>query len=288
MTRPKGKMPLKNFKRIIDELGDYAYNVILSGYGEPFLSEDVFDMIRYAKEKKIRVETNTNGHFFNSSESLRRLIMSGLDSMTISLDGASQEIYSSYRRGGDFRRVVDGIRHIIKERRRLHYSTPSIVVQFIVTKHNEQEISDIKELAKELEVDRLIFKPVSIADFKNGGIDLLPPKLAKEYLPLDRRFHRYELSKDHLHRKVKVRNECGWLWNRTAIYHDGTVSPCCFDVLGVLSMGNMFMEGSFARIWNGKKYRALRKQISRDKTKLLFCSNCPAEGATFEIKAEDI
>jgi len=50
--RSKGKMSLDKFKRIIDEIGDYLYDIELDNWGEPLLNKDIFELIRYANEKK--------------------------------------------------------------------------------------------------------------------------------------------------------------------------------------------------------------------------------------------
>ena len=55
-ARSRGKMSFDNFKKIIDEIGDYLYFVGLYNWGEPFLNKDIFKMIKYSKSKKIKTE----------------------------------------------------------------------------------------------------------------------------------------------------------------------------------------------------------------------------------------
>jgi MoaA/NifB/PqqE/SkfB family radical SAM enzyme len=51
LTAPKGYMDFEDYKKIIDEMGDYLLNVTLWNFGEPFLHKQISDMIDYAKKK---------------------------------------------------------------------------------------------------------------------------------------------------------------------------------------------------------------------------------------------
>jgi MoaA/NifB/PqqE/SkfB family radical SAM enzyme len=110
---PKYLMRFDEFKRIMDMLGDYLFQVEIYQYGEPLLNPDVFRMIEYAKRKYYaftRISTNLN--IFNK-EKAERLVASGLDYLTLSIDGASQETYSKYRVGGDFNKVLENVTLIV-------------------------------------------------------------------------------------------------------------------------------------------------------------------------------
>ena len=56
LKRKKGYMELDLYKKIIDEVTSVStnFNLWLNGYGESFLNADIFDMIKYAKDKKSR------------------------------------------------------------------------------------------------------------------------------------------------------------------------------------------------------------------------------------------
>ena len=103
LKRKKGYMELDLYKKIIDEVTSVStnFNLCLNGYGESFLNADIFDMIKYAKDKKIkRVLINTNGMLL-TEENIDKLIESNIDCVVISIDGFSKELYESIRVGGD-------------------------------------------------------------------------------------------------------------------------------------------------------------------------------------------
>ena len=59
-TRPKGFMEWDLYTSIIDEIAPWAEAVVLHSWGEPLLHKRIIDMIRYAKDRGLWVETSTN------------------------------------------------------------------------------------------------------------------------------------------------------------------------------------------------------------------------------------
>jgi len=47
-SREAAKLPLDNFKKVIDELGDYIFDLTLYNWGEPLLNNDLPEMIQCA------------------------------------------------------------------------------------------------------------------------------------------------------------------------------------------------------------------------------------------------
>jgi len=78
--------------------------------------------------------------------------------LIISIDGTTQETYSSYRIGGNLEKVIEGAKNIVKWKKELKSKTPHIIFQFLVVKPNEHQIEDVKRLGKEIGVDEVRFK----------------------------------------------------------------------------------------------------------------------------------
>ena len=80
------------FTRVIDEAGPSLGRVDFFNYGEAFLHKRAVEMCEYMKAAfpHVYLYTSTNGLAFNE-ESARRLARSGIDEVTFSIDGASQE-----------------------------------------------------------------------------------------------------------------------------------------------------------------------------------------------------
>ena len=52
----------------IDEVAPYTSTLLFYFMGEPFLNKNAYEMIRYARENGIFVETCTNGDFVDAEE----------------------------------------------------------------------------------------------------------------------------------------------------------------------------------------------------------------------------
>ena len=259
-------MRFEDYKKIIDEMKDVLQLVLLWNYGEPFLNKEIFNIVQYTKKHGIRVETCTNANFLNEKMA-ERIVDSGLNKITIPIDGTTQKSHSIYRVGGKLDKVISGIKLLVEKRG--NKNTPEINVDFIVMKHNEKEIPAIKDLVDSLGVDHLNFKTLNVyGDFKLG----------KEFLPKGKKFSRYSSKKSNVDSKF-----CPRLWDSSVINWDGSVSPCCYDFDCNYNFGNVFEKG-FKKIWNNKKYVSFRKQIIKGKNRIELCKNCPADYLELYIK----
>ncbi len=262
LNRESGTMDLSLFRQVIDQTSYHLNHLILYFQGEPFLVPGIFNMIRYAKRENIYVSTSTNGHFL-SPETIREILDSGLDRLIISLDGATAETYRQYRRGGDFGKVTDGIKALVKERNAGGFSRPYIMVQFIYFSHNLHEKEEIRRLVKELGADKLVYKTAQFYDLDKSN----------QMIPGNPRFARYVLKGSRYELKYKLRNRCPRLWNTGVVTWDGKVVPCCFDKDADYVMGNV-RETSFKMIWHSQKFKEFRQQILVRRKEIEMCRNC--------------
>ncbi|MEI2707516.1 MAG: hypothetical protein V9E96_00685 [Chitinophagaceae bacterium] len=90
-----------------------------------------------------------------------------LDRLIISIDGTTQDVYSSYRVGGKLDKVLEGAKNIVKWKKELKSKTPFIFFQFLVVKPNEHQIEEVKKLGKEIGVDQVRFKTAQVYDYEN-------------------------------------------------------------------------------------------------------------------------
>jgi len=264
LTRAKGRMSMREFVRLMDESGDYLLHISLWNVGEPFMNEHFIDMVRYAKGKNIYVITSTNGHFMAEDTKVRELVQSGLDEIILSMDGASEETYSRYRKKGAFHTVVDGLKLLAKTKETVGSTRPLIDLQFIVMRHNEHEIEQMMALAKRLKVNRLTLKTVQVTSAEE----------AEAFLPASTELRRYLYRNGRLTMKGKPKNDCRWLWFCPVVNWDGTVVPCCFDKDNEFPLGNVFEGRTVKEIWHGDRYAALRKRILTARNKTALCQNC--------------
>ncbi len=264
LTRDRGTMAFDAFCQVFDGLADDLILLMLWNQGEPFINKRLTDMIRVAKSRNVPTITSTNVHYIRSAEDAEDIVDSGLDEIIVSLDGVSPESYVQYRVGGNFDRVMDGIRLLSSAKRKLKADHPVIHLQFIIMKHNETEIEDARELARDLGVDRLSLKTVQVYTDEE----------AETYLPSNEDHSRYLYDLPSLTTKGKITNSCRHLWYSTVVNWDGAVSPCCFDKDVHYGLGNTLNGQTFDQVWSGESYTRFRNAILKDRASVPICNNC--------------
>jgi radical SAM protein with 4Fe4S-binding SPASM domain len=262
-NKQQGYMELALFKNIISELSPYLTYLNLYNQGEPLLHHDIFELIKFASSKKIFTCLSTNAQLLDDNRA-REIVESGLGKIIISIDGISQESYSSYRIGGELNKVISGAQNILKWRKMLNKTSPYIVFQFIVFKTNEHEIKKISELGKKLKVDQTEFKTAQINNYKTNN----------DLIPQNSRYSRYYKGNDNtFFLKNKLKNKCWRMWSSAVITFNGAVSPCCFDKNAEYIMGNL-SNSCFKTIWFNDVYNYFRKSVFISRKNIDICTNC--------------
>ena len=250
--RKRGMLSYENFVKIMDEVKDKCVTVILSANGESFLNPDVFKMIRYLTDNRIGSIIHTN---FNLPKPgyVDKMLDAGLQHLILSIDGASEETYSAYRRGGDFNKVIANVKELIEKRKKRGLKLPFAAWQFIVMKQNEHEIDKARRMAKEIGVDDLIFDNPFIPsanawlfDEERKDVDTALEKMLPE-----KRVANFE--------KGSVL-WCFQAYTELHVDYCGNVVPCCVLLEKDVNMGNIF-EKPFDEVWNGEIYINFRKQL---------------------------
>lgn len=268
-TRPTGMLQKDFFRQTIDEIHKELLYLIFYFQGEPYLNPGFLEMVRYAADKKIYTATSTNAHYLND-ENAKKTVESGLDRLIISIDGTTQDTYRQYRVGGNIDKVIQGARNIVKWKKELNSKTPFVFFQFLVVKHNEHQVEEIKQLAKEIGVDEVRFKTAQVYDYENDPNNLIPS--------LDK-FSRYRKdSKGVYQPKNKLANRCWKLWHSNVITWDGLVVPCCFDKDAMHRLGNLKNE-SFKTVWHNDNYKQFRSELMMGRKNIDICANC-SEGVS--------
>jgi radical SAM protein with 4Fe4S-binding SPASM domain len=264
MTRPRGNLELVHFKKVFDQMSDDLLLCLLWNQGEPFLNSNLTKMIRHAADRNVATITSTNVHYIRSEEEAEGIINSGLSELILSLDGVDAETYVTYRVGGDFDRVIKGIELITEAKRRLNSPTPQIHLQFILMKHNEDQVATARKMAHDFGVDRLSLKTAQVYTEEE----------AETFLPTDESMSRYDYSKSGVSVKGKIKNTCRHLWYSTVVNWDGAVSPCCFDKDVHYGLGDTNNGHTIDEVWEGEKYTDFRNAILKDRASVPICNNC--------------
>jgi radical SAM protein with 4Fe4S-binding SPASM domain len=262
MERANGRMDFETYRQLIDELADRAIYLVLFHQGEPYLHRQFNKFVAYAKRRGLYVTTSSNAHYFDE-KTAEATVASGLDTIIISVDGATQETYSRYRVGGSLEKVLAGARNLVAAKKRLRRKTPYIYLQCLIMQHNEHELAAMEKLARELGVDRFLKKTVQVETFAE----------AQEWLPAADHFRRYNLTEENFAVKGG-KGACPRPWLTTLVNWDGSVSPCCFDKNGHHRTGDLQTTPSFAAVWQSDGYAGFRQKLLTHRREIDMCRNC--------------
>lgn len=188
----------------LDSIGMYLIIADLFNWGEPLLHPQIVDIVTMFHERRIfhHISTNLNIH---NKQVLEKVCDAGLDFLTVSISGITQEVYENYHKEGDVNLVFDNVKHIINYKNKLKYTNPTIAFKYLVFKHNFHQIDKARKLAKEMGVD--IFW-ICYAGGPEGKI-----------LPMD------EEKKRLLYPDTGT--FCSQLWRTIVLNCDGGITPCC-------------------------------------------------------------
>ena len=160
-TRQAGMLDWDVFTRVVDEAGPSLVRIDFFNYGEAFLHKRAIEMCEYIKTRfpHIYLYTSTNGLAL-TEEKARRLVHSGIDEVTFSIDGASQETYARYRQRGKFDVALANLRAMAEEKASSTRDLPQLNWRYILFKWNDsdEEMERARRLAGDVGADRLCWE----------------------------------------------------------------------------------------------------------------------------------
>jgi len=228
MTRKVGFINDYLFRKIVDECSALGIQSIhLQNYGEPLLDKKLVERIRYIKNKSIPHAMIFSNGLLLTKVLGRKLIESGLDEISVSLDPGPEVLHNRIRIHLPYKTVVKNLESFISLKKEIGSKKPTLIVSSVVTEENYQEVEPFLHKWKPL-VDRIDIQPAH-----NWGFN--SQRLRQEYLP------------------------CSRLWNTLTILWDGSVSLCCVDFNGKYLLGDV-SESTIEEIWNGTRYRKIRRE----------------------------
>jgi MoaA/NifB/PqqE/SkfB family radical SAM enzyme len=149
-------MPLDDFSRLAVHFSQVE-NVILQGWGEPLLHPDLAGIIRTAKSvrRPPAVGFVTSGKGLDVAAS-RELVRSGLDFIGFSFAGATAPVHQGIRVNSDFGELVQAVRSLEAEKRRMRSERPRTHLVFLMLRDNMQDLALLPALGRELGVRQIL------------------------------------------------------------------------------------------------------------------------------------
>lgn len=249
--------------------------VDLTGIGENLINRDFLKMLRYLKERNIRVKFFDNFTLMNRDVT-EEIISLEIDEVRASIDGVTKETFETCRAGASFEKVVYNIKEFAKLKKKMGKKTPFFSAGFCLSKLNFKELPLVPDFMSNLGVDCLLIEnsidlgaettQYNIENDVNTEIG----KVAKRCKEIGLILHLNNFSP----------SPCNALWDSVYITSSGDVIKCPHTKLyydrGTIEkegFGNVFHQ-QFREIWYSEKCRKYRKMIS-DGILPGDCKKCP-------------
>ena len=254
-------LDILSFNNILEKVAPTAMVMQLYFQGEPTLNKQLYYFIEKAKQAGLYTIVSTNAQLIDRAEA-DKIVGAGLDKIIVSLDGATQQTYEQYRKGGSITKVFSALQYLNEAKKNIGGHT-RIVLQCLRLKSNEGEWSWLQKNYKALGADSIEMKTAQFYDYENG----------QELMPTDERYSRYKRVEEHYVRKKRYRNRCWRLWSGCVVNVDSDVLPCCFDKNSRYSFGNL-KSSDIKEVWHSVAAKRFRKQVLRDRKGIDICLNC--------------
>ena len=279
-TSPRNPFPNYPISLLADTFR-YAHTVQFYFQGEPLLNPRLPELIREVAQQGLYTIVSTNAQALDRAMA-KRLVVSGLHRIIISMDGLSQSSYEAYRKGGSVEKARAAIRYLREEReiarrqRLISGDYPIIELQCLLLRSNEREQALMRKTYRLLGADRLTFTTAQFYDYQYGN-PLMPTR------DQDRRYQQYADGTYRLKRSPLRRlwhaltgiSPCYRLWAGCVLTTNGDVLPCCYDKSHTHAYGNIH-HASLASLFRSKQADAFRRTAIRAPFQQApeICQNC--------------
>jgi MoaA/NifB/PqqE/SkfB family radical SAM enzyme len=306
-----GRMSEQTFQRLLDSVAQIwpRPTIFFGGLGEPLFHPRTIEMVGRLKELGAEVELITNATLLDEERS-RGLIAAGLDTLWVSIDGASPESYADVRLGAELPNVIKNLRRFKRLRPPAHRPKPAIGIAFVAMKRNLADLPQVLALGRSLGAKQFMVSNV-LAHTEEMAQETLYNRVLSDiaYLPsawlpevnlpkIEINGQTHEPFFEALNKKLNVtyagnnfggaNDVCVFIESgSTAVGWDGRVSPCpplLYDHIQYLNgwrrlskhhiVGDLD-ETDLLSIWRDAEYVAYRERVqSFAFPPCTFCGGC--------------
>jgi Fe-coproporphyrin III synthase len=282
---PMKQSTFQNIVKSLDDLPDLK-RVVFTGFGEPLTHPHIIDMIAEIRKRNIDVTIGTNGLLL-SPKLCRELVRLGVDRIMVSIDGGESETYANIR-GALLEKVISAIQELNRIKEEEKSLNPAVGIEFVVMKSNQDELDKLVELAKKLNVSRILVTNVlpyakELLDEKLYTYQPVEPfKSSGWALRSDAWVTWASMELPHMHWGAE--RKCKFIGDDAVVVGwDGKVTPCYalshnysyFAIDGVQKQVSRYILGdineqSLAEIWMAEEYTRFRSDV-----RCYYFPSCP-------------
>ena len=250
-----GFMSMELYKKIIDEASDHLpVKLVIFFRGESLLHPEFIECVKYAKDKGIGPIQYATNAFELTNDMADKLLETGIDFISFSLDTLDPEIYRKSRLCGNLDISRDNVIYLSKkcdEKRKKGLQVPTLQVSTVeIEEYMPEQGKFIEFWKKYVDIVRVYYEHDDNGKFRNVEVQRL------------------------LEEEVPERKPCRKLFTDLLVYWDGQLALCNYDWRGGLQGLNL-KKMTIEEAWNSKLYEQLREahnngEIADD----IMCQNC--------------
>jgi radical SAM protein len=133
-------------KKLIDQIAEMGVPIFVFTGGDPMKRKDVFELIRYAADKGVRVALTPSATPLLTREAIFKLKEAGLVRLGISLDGSTPEIHDTFRGlPGAWARTIQAIQWA-------NEAGIPIQVHSTISRHNAKDLDNLCALFEKMAI----------------------------------------------------------------------------------------------------------------------------------------
>jgi len=277
---------------VIDQLSEMGCRTIKFSGGEVLLRKDIFALLKHAKERGIATSITSNGTLIDKTTA-SKLVRSGLDSITISIDSHEPETHDKIVGvRGSWKRSTAAIKNL-KESSKMLKRDLIIALQSVVLKSNYHKLPEIIKLANKLNINKLSLLSFVDHHLKDKGERMNRNDLAYSsvhllrelydsagelgvkivnYGPLQLYPQHIRIDNNILKTDIYSKIPCFVPWMNVYISSNGDVYACCSSKLPSFRMGNI-RTSRLDYLANSMAFRDFRKS-SKPPINRRICGLC--------------
>ena len=286
-------LPTKEWLRFFDELGSMGVmNTTLAG-GEPFMREDLPDLVEGIVRNRMRFALLSNGGLIDDQIAAFIASTGRCNHVQVSVDGSCPETHDACRGKGSFDGAIRGIRTLQRHGVR-------VAVRVTIHRHNVHDLESTARLLLEdlglkrfstnsagyLGSCRLNAEDVLLTTAERQAAMETLLRLTQKYdgrisanagplaeARMWRRMERARAEGAPSSRKGGRLTACGGMNSKIAVRADGVIIPC--SMLAHMELGRINRD-SLAEVWqHSPTLNQLRRRRLIPLTEFDFCAGCP-------------
>jgi SynChlorMet cassette radical SAM/SPASM protein ScmE len=285
-------LPTSVWRRFFDELGSLAVMDVVIAGGEPFMRDDLRDLLAGIVENRMRFAILSNGTLINNEIATFIADTGRCNYIQVSIDGADSETHDACRGSGSFDAAMQGLQILIRH-------DIQATVRVTIHRHNVHQLEKIAHLL----LDELALPSFSTNSAGYLGtcrthadevmLDINDRRIAMAtLLRLNKKYNGRiiasagPLADAHMWQNMEIAREkgalpfarggrltaCGCPGDKIAVRPDGAITSC--NMLPHMVLGYINQD-SLTDIWlYSVKLNELRMRKTIPLTQFEFCTDC--------------